>query len=39
MAASNQPSLIAGSKNAFAQRAASRVEHIDKQHELSFQNN
>ena len=34
MQSSQQPSLIG--KNAFSQRAASRVEQIDKQNELSF---
>ena len=35
MSHSNQPSLVG--KNAFAQRAASRVEQIDHQNELAFQ--
>ena len=35
---SNQPSLIS-KNNPFTQRAASRVEQIDRQHELAFQSN
>jgi len=34
MQSSNQPSLVG--KNAFAQRASSRVEQMDRQNELNF---